>query len=127
MSTNTPDLFPIPHGGSQQWRTYRMQRREHGDTQAMCPDIISETEKLFGISDYGMSYAELDGEADEAFISCDYLELQKQQNEDWAKSIAQSVPDSIKDGDWRGILGKLSHALSLDPKCTMALCRRAQM
>ncbi|KAJ1797092.1 hypothetical protein LPJ59_003347 [Coemansia sp. RSA 2399] len=93
----------------------------------MCPDIISEAEKLFGISGCGMSYAAQEGEADEAFTSCDYLELQKQQNEDWAKSIAQSVPDSIKDGDWREVLDKLGHALSLDPKCATALGRRAQI
>ncbi|KAJ1664570.1 hypothetical protein IW140_000995 [Coemansia sp. RSA 1813] len=127
MSTNKPELFPLPRAGSQQWRTYWVQRREHGDTQAACPDTISEAEKLFEISDCGMSYAALDNEGDTVFPSCSYLELQKQQNRDWAKSIAQRVPESTKDSDCCEIMDKLSHALSLDPGCAMALGRRAQM
>ncbi|KAJ2517907.1 hypothetical protein GGI11_003022 [Coemansia sp. RSA 2049] len=124
------EAFPKPQPGSQEWHKYLTQRREHGDTRTMCPDTMSEAEKLFGISDRGMSYSvQGNNEGDKASLSpCDYLELQKRQNEDWADYIAQSIPEPTENGrDWHDVLGKLDHALSLDPECAMALGRRAQV
>ncbi|KAJ1995694.1 hypothetical protein GGI25_000673 [Coemansia spiralis] len=127
-SKSSSMLFPMPRTGSEHWRTYWTQQREHGDLHATCPDTTSEAEKLFGISDIAMSYVVCGTESTTSIQhSCNYLTLQKLQNKDWAKTIAQSIPESIEECNWREVLGKLNHALDFDPECAVALYRRAQV
>ncbi|KAJ1900610.1 hypothetical protein LPJ66_001355 [Kickxella alabastrina] len=127
MSADSHRLFPLPRTGSGSWRTYWMQRRDNGDAQTHCPDIVSEAEKLFGMSHGTGTYPRYDSNSAYMDSACDFTTLRGLQNSEWAQSIAQSAPSKIDKHNQSEVLGMLDHALALDPQCVTALQHRANL
>ncbi|KAJ2588834.1 hypothetical protein H4R99_007667, partial [Coemansia sp. RSA 1722] len=128
MSTKEPQLFPLPGTGSQRWRSYWTQKRENGNAETHCPDMVAEAEKLFEITCGTGSYSY---NSHNGHSSCDaeqgfsYKSLQRQQDRDWARNIAESTFGTSDRCGSEEVLKKLNHAILLDPECVLALQQRA--
>ncbi|KAJ2721205.1 hypothetical protein GGI07_004131 [Coemansia sp. Benny D115] len=130
MSPNSQHLplFPAPRLGSELWRRYWQDRREHGDACVHCLDTISEFELLLGLSHGAPGFyasSSSGGQTDGAM--CGYRQMRGFQDKQWANSIADSIPDIADERNHAKALAMLDQALGLDPQCRTALLLRADV